>query len=194
MKTHTCLLLSLIALALPAAAAAQDATATAATTAAVVADSVVVGPTDRDKVEHTVADWVAAEAEAKLDGAAVAGLARVPKGAEVTVYLGTWCSDSKRELSRLFRVCDELSGLGEMPFSLRYVGVDRQKAQPAEAIAADGVLYLPTFIVRRDGHEVGRIVETSPHSVEEDLLALLSGKAAGVLSASRPELAAAAKP
>lgn len=182
MKTHTCFLLFLVTLAL-LPAAAQDA-----------ADSVVVGPTDRGKVEHTVADWVAAEIEAKLDGAAVAGLARVPKGAEVTVYLGTWCSDSKRELSRLFRVCDELSGLGEMPFSLRYVGVDRQKAQPAEAIATDGVLYLPTFIVRRDGREVGRIVETSPHSVEEDLLALLSGKAAGVLSASRPELAAAAQP
>lgn len=175
MRILTGIFLSLVALAVPTYAE----------------ETVVVGPTDREQVEHTVADWVAAEAEARIDAAAVAELARVPKGAEVTVYLGTWCGDSKRELSRLFRVCDELAVLGDLPFSLRYVGVDRQKAQPAEEIARDGILYLPTFIVRRDGREVGRIVETSPHGVEADLLALLSGKAEGVLSASRPELAAA---
>ena len=35
---------------------------------------------------------------------------------------------------------------------------------------------------RCDGVEVGRIVESAPHGVEVDLLALLNGTATGVLS------------
>ena len=55
------------------------------------------------------------------------------------------------------------------------------------------VLYLPTFIVRRGGREVGRIVETSPHGIERDLLALLTGKATGVLT-TRTDLVPASPP
>jgi hypothetical protein len=47
---------------------------------------------------------------------------------------------------------------------------------------------VPTFIVRRGGHEVGRVVEEAPHGIETDLLALLTGEAGGVLS-GRPDLA-----
>jgi hypothetical protein len=153
--------------------------------------SIVVGPTSREKIEQAVPAWVAVEAESKPDAAAVSALSHVPPGADVTVYLGTWCGDSRRELSRLFRLCDELSAAGALPFALHLVGVDRTKQEPAAAMAADHVLYLPTLIVRRGGQEVGRIVETSPASVEADLLSLLDGRAHGVLSSSRPELATA---
>lgn len=43
--------------------------------------------------------------------------------------------------------------------------------------------FVPTFIVERDGHEVGRIVEVSPNGIERDLLDLLSGARSGVISA-----------
>ena len=71
-----------------------------------------------------------------------------------------------------------------------YIGVDEAKREPAAAVAASGLRYEPTLIVGRNGHEVGRIVEKSPHGVEVDLLALLEGKASGLLTAS-PNLAAA---
>jgi len=154
----------------------------------------VVGETTRDKIEANVPAWVAVEGEAKPEAEAVAGLAKVAGGGDVTVYLGTWCGDSRREVARLFRVCDELAAAGPLPFTLHFVGVDRDKKEPAAQIAADHVLYLPTFIVRRGGAEVGRIVETSPAAVEKDLLALLSDRAHGVLSASRPELVTPARP
>jgi hypothetical protein len=48
---------------------------------------------------------------------------------------------------------------------------------------------VPTFIVVRGGREVGRIVESSPNGVESDLLALLTGKAQGVIS-TRKDLGA----
>jgi thiol-disulfide isomerase/thioredoxin len=148
-------------------------------------EGVLVGPVTREKVE-AAPEWVQAEVEAKPDPNVAAALASVPAGAEVEVFLGTWCGDSRRELPRLWKAIDAAGGT--VPFQIHYVGVDHAKKEPAAEIAKEGVRYLPTFIVRRDGHEVGRIVETSPNGIESDLLALLTGKASGVLS-TRTDLA-----
>lgn len=153
----------------------------------------VLGPTTREQIESAVPDWVQAEVEAEPDIQAARALASVEPGAEVTVYLGTWCSDSRRELPRLWKAL-AMAGF-DVPFAVHYIGVDRGKKEPASELAANDVRYLPTFIVRRDGRETGRIVETSPHGVEHDLLDLLSGKARGVL-ATREDLSSegSAKP
>ena len=147
-------------------------------------ESVLVGAVTREQVEAAVPDWVQAEVEAQPDAGLAQALASVEPGAEVTVFLGTWCGDSRREVPRFWKALDGAGGI--VPFQVHYVGVDRAKKEPA-SVKEEGVLYLPTFIVRRGGHEVGRIVETSPHSVEQDLLALLTGKAQGVL-ATREDL------
>lgn len=148
--------------------------------------SVLVGPVDREAVESAVPAWVSEEELAEVDPEAAAGLARVEPGAQVTVYLGTWCSDSRRELARLWRAFDEVPG--RVPFEITYIAVDRDKAEPAALVEGSGLAYVPTFIVRRDGRELGRIVEESPAGIEHDLLALLTGRKEGVVSA-RPEMA-----
>jgi thiol-disulfide isomerase/thioredoxin len=148
-------------------------------------ESALVGPATREQIE-AAPEWVQAEVEAKPDPNVAAALASVPAGAEVEIFLGTWCGDSRREVPRLWKAIDAAGGT--VPFQIHYVGVDRQKKEPAAEIAREGVRFLPTFIVRRDGREVGRIVETSPNGVESDLLALLTGKASGVLS-TRTDLA-----
>jgi hypothetical protein len=151
-------------------------------------------------VEAAVPAWVQAEVEAKPDLAAARALAAVAPGAEVTVLLGTWCSDSRREISRLWKALDAIGAAagggasGGLPFTLSYIGVDEAKREPAAAVAAAGLKYVPTLIVSRDGREVGRIVEDSPHGVEIDLLALLGGKATGVLSANPKMTAAGSAP
>jgi thiol-disulfide isomerase/thioredoxin len=142
-------------------------------------ETVLVGPTTREKVE-AAPEWVQAEVDAKPDAGAAQGLGAVEPGAEVTVFLGTWCGDSRREVSRFWKALDAAGG--PVPFQIHYVGVDHAKKEPAAEIARAGVRYLPTFIVRRDGREVGRVVESSPNGIESDLLALLTGKASGVLS------------
>ena len=141
-----------------------------------------VGPVTREQVEAAVPDWVQAQAESQIDATAAKGLAAVEPGAEVTIFLGTWCGDSRRELSRLWRALDETGGT--VPFDIRYIAVDEAKAQPADRIAESDIRFVPTLIVRRGGREVGRIVEHSPNGVEVDLLALLTGKAQGVVTAS----------
>lgn len=148
-------------------------------------ETVVLGPTTREQIESAVPEWVQAEVEAQPDVQVARSLASVEPGAEVTVFLGTWCGDSRREVPRFWKALAE-AGF-DVPFGIHYVGVDRDKKEPANELAANDIRYLPTFIVRRDGRETGRIVETSPHGVEHDLLDLLTGKARGLL-ATREDL------
>jgi len=143
-------------------------------------EAVLVGPATREQIEGAAPEWVQAEVEAQPDAGKARALAAVAPGAEVTVFLGTWCGDSRREVPRFWRALD-LAG-GSIPFKISYVTVDRHKKEPAGPVTESGVQFLPTFIVRRDGREVGRIVETSPHGIENDLLALLTGKASGVIA------------
>jgi thiol-disulfide isomerase/thioredoxin len=152
-------------------------------------EAALVGPATREQIEGAAPEWVEAEVGSKPDAGAAKALAGVQPGAEVTIFLGTWCGDSRREVPRFWRGLDEAGGA--VPFKVTYVTVDRQKKEPAGPVTENGVQYLPTFIVRRDGHEVGRIVETAPNGIEHDLLALLTGKAHGVI-ATRTDLSPAA--
>jgi len=145
----------------------------------------LVGPATREQIEGAAPDWVVAEVDSHPDAEAAKALAAVAPGAEVTIFLGIWCSDSRREVPRFWRGVDEAGGA--VPFKVTYVAVDRQKKEPAGPVTENGVRFLPTFIVRRDGREVGRIVETAPNGIEHDLLALLTGKAHGVI-ATRTDL------
>ncbi len=147
---------------------------------------VLTGEVSREATEVFVPAWVEEQTKARIDSAAAQALAQVSPGATVTVYFGTWCGDSRREVARLWRALDEVGG--EVPFALRWIALDRDKVEPGGRQAGRDILYVPTLIVERDGVEVGRIIETSPQGIEIDLGALLSGKVRGPLSASRPEL------
>jgi hypothetical protein len=170
------LVLSLIA---PAAHSAEP----PAGEAAPEDNGVLVGPGTREQIESSHPSWVQASVSAEIDAEAARALASVEPGAELLVFLGTWCGDSEREVPRLWRALDEAGG--SVPFTIQYVGVDREKKQPSAPITNYDVRFVPTFIVSRAGREVGRIVEEAPHGVERDLLALLTGKAQGNLSASQ---------
>jgi hypothetical protein len=141
----------------------------------------LLGPVSREQLEQAEPSWIAAMIEAAPDSEAALALAEVPPGAEVTVYLGTWCSDSRRELARLWRALDEAGGV--VPFEIEYIAVDRADKRPPDLERDLDLRYVPTFIVRRGGEEVGRMVEESPGGIERDLLALLTGEASGVVSA-----------
>jgi thiol-disulfide isomerase/thioredoxin len=149
---------------------------------------VIVGETTRELVEADP-EWAVAEAESQPDPEASKALASVPPGAEVTIFLGTWCSDSRREVPRFWKAVDIAAGAGmDVPFAVHYIGVDRQKKEPVAPVTNNDIRYVPTFIVHREGREVGRIVEESPHGIEKDLLALLTGQAQGLIT-TRTDLA-----
>lgn len=137
------------------------------------------GPLSAEALRSVDAKWQAAFASAEPDPAASRELASVAPGAEITVVLGTWCGDSRREVSRFVRA---LELAGNVPLGVSYIGVDRKKEAPGFDAKAMGVRFVPTFIVKRDGSEVGRVVESSPEGIERDVLALLRGHKHGVVT------------
>lgn len=179
-RTRLFLMTSLLGLSVLAPGAAQP---PAEETSAEAPDDALVGRVTREQIEAAHPAWVQATVAAAPEVEAAKALATVEPGAEVTVFLGTWCGDSEREVPRFWRALDEAGG--SVPFSIIYIGVDRKKQQPSAPILNYEIEFVPTFIVSRGGREVGRIIEQPPHGLEQDLLALLTGKAQGNLSASQ---------
>ena len=130
----------------------------------------LVGVTTREKVLETFPDWQAAFEKAEPDPEASLRLAKVPAGAHVDVYFGTWCSDSRHEVPRLWKAMDRAGG--PLPFTVRWIGVDRKKLAPEVAPELD-LKRVPTFVVRRGGVERSRIVEHAPRGIETELADLL---------------------
>jgi len=146
---------------------------------------VLVGELQRSEIELAEPRWVEAQVSAEVDAEAARRLVDADPGAEVAVFLGTWCGDSRREVGRLWRAFDDLSGPEGAfvpPFEIEYIGVDREKEEPVERTGGLDIQYVPTVIVYRDGQEVGRIIESAPAGIEGDLADLLSGRQSGVIS------------
>ena len=82
------------------------------------------------------------------------------KQAKDSVYIlafgGTWCGDTHFILPKVFAVT-EAAGVPESHITL--LGVDRAKTTVHSLEKAFNVTRVPTFIVLKDGKEVGRVVE-----------------------------------
>lgn len=90
---------------------------------------------------------------------------------EIKIFMGTWCSDSQRDVPAFYRIFD---GLDINPVH-EVVAVDRSKKRPSANVEGYDIEYVPTFILYRRQEELGRIIEIPETSLEEDILRLLSG-------------------
>jgi len=85
---------------------------------------------------------------------------------EITIVLGTWCSDSQREVPRFFKV---LSDAGYNIKRVKVIAVDKNKEAIVVDISDMDIKKVPTFIIYKNDKEIGRIVETPKKSLERDL-------------------------
>ena len=93
---------------------------------------------------------------------------------DITVLMGTWCGDSKREVPKLLKILDQADYNYE---NLELVAVDYNKTTPSKIEEELDVHRVPTIIFYKDGKEVNRFVEYSQgESIEEDMAKILSGK------------------
>ena len=75
---------------------------------------------------------------------------------QMVVFFGTWCEDSQNLLPVFYRLVDK----SNFPASnITLIGVDRDKTTLDELHKAFNIINVPTFIVMKDGKEVGRVVE-----------------------------------
>ncbi len=135
----------------------------------------LLGEVERAQLERgPYAEWFSEHYENyESDSLIVRDLKAAFGDVSVSVFIGTWCGDTKRQLPRLFHLLDELA-LDNVEVTL--VGLDRDKVGPSGEERTAGIHHTPTVIVRRAGAELGRIIETPVESLERDLLKIIKGE------------------
>jgi hypothetical protein len=90
----------------------------------------------------------------------------------VKIIMGTWCSDSRREVPRLMKV---LNSSNFTPDKIQLIGVDNEKKSPIGDFDSFNIQRVPTIIIYKNNIEVGRIIENPTTSLEQDMVNILTG-------------------
>ena len=84
----------------------------------------------------------------------------------ITIIFGSWCSDSEQQVPHFYKILDQA---GYDDKELKIIAVNQQKKAEEVNIENLQIEFVPTFIIYKDGEELGRIVETPYETLEEDL-------------------------
>jgi len=93
---------------------------------------------------------------------------RKNKDIKLKVFFASWCGDSKEHIPHFEKIAKKARIK-----NVKYIALSRAKLLPNEDIGEFGIEYVPTFIVYKEGVELGRIIETPEVSLEKDLLKIL---------------------
>ncbi len=88
--------------------------------------------------------------------AAVAAFKAMKDSINIVVFGGTWCGDTKLLLPQFFSLTDA-AGFAQERITM--LGVDRSKKTVHHLTEAFGITNVPTFIIMKNGKEIGRVVE-----------------------------------
>lgn len=134
-----------------------------------------MGRTSPARLLEIVPEYQQRKTTYEPDPSAVQYLAAVIQpGHRVEVYLGTWCSDSLREVPKFLKMLDVLKSGYQVELPASYLAVNRAKNEPRELLEGKAIEKVATFIVFRNGAEIGRVVETPNGLLEDDLLQILN--------------------
>jgi Thioredoxin len=126
-----------------------------------------------DEILNNLPDWRTAAESYSPNLEFISGLQAVREEIQIEVFLGTWCPDSKQNVSAYFKIMD----LVQNPLiRTTYIGLPQKKEDRAKYIQGKDIQRIPTFIVTIRGQEAGRIIETPRTSVEEDLWRIIQEK------------------
>ena len=93
------------------------------------------------------------------------------KDIQITVFMGTWCSDSRKEIPVFYKLIDKLK-ISEK--SIELIGMSLEKTTPDSLELNQNLINVPTFIFKKDGKEINRIVEFPLETIEKDILKILT--------------------
>lgn len=112
------------------------------------------------------------------DAAAVEAFKNNAANFSMVIFGGTWCHDTQNLLPVFYRLVDK-SGYPENKITL--IAVDREKTAPADLHKTYNITNVPTFIVMKDGKEVGRVVEYGKEGqIDKELGEIVSKEVANV--------------
>jgi thiol-disulfide isomerase/thioredoxin len=93
---------------------------------------------------------------------------------EITVFMGTWCSDSQAQVPNFYKILKEM-GFDENKVKL--ITMTKEKTTPEKFEEDLKITNVPTFIFLKNGKEIQRIVETPVANLEEDMLKIVTQQA-----------------
>jgi hypothetical protein len=88
----------------------------------------------------------------------------------IVAVLGTWCSDSQREVPRLLKILDFIHFPEE---NLKLICINRSKEAEGTEVEDLDIQLVPTIIIYNGDTELGRIIESPEVSLEADIAAIL---------------------
>ncbi len=90
---------------------------------------------------------------------------------KISIVMGTWCSDSQREVPRWIKILETL----DYPInSIEIINVDTQKLAKGTNVSELNITKIPSFIISKQKQEIGRIIESPEFSLEKDLAKILN--------------------
>lgn len=107
----------------------------------------------------------------KIDSNTVEVLRNKIDNITIVLFMGTWCGDSKEQVPRFYMIMDMLA---YDTHSIKIYCNKRGKYADDPYANQFNILKIPTFIIFKDGVEIGRIVETPKLSLEKDLVEIIS--------------------
>ncbi|MDQ3283561.1 MAG: peptidylprolyl isomerase, partial [Acidobacteriota bacterium] len=137
-----------------------------------------IGPVTADRLLSAVPSYQQRRSDYTPDLTVIEMLkSYVRAGDHMEVFMGTWCSDSEREVPKFLRVTDDLKSQFGVDLPVKFIAVDRAKQQPADLLKGKSVHKVATFIYYRGDEELGRI-EERPRGAqfEDDLLTIVAQK------------------
>ncbi len=134
----------------------------------------IVGRGDKsDMLKHPFSDWYQEYYESyEPDYPLIQAATDFIHGVTFEIYMGTWCGDSRREVPRFYTILD-VAGYPTEKQSIAYLNRDRKNQLGDQK--GKNIHHVPTFIVLRDGVELGRIIESPVETLEDDLFNILMG-------------------
>ncbi len=111
----------------------------------------------KEFITDTAFSWYATNAKGYAPAAeAVQQFSSAKDSVSLIIFGGTWCGDTKHLLPQFFTTTDA-AGFPDSRITL--IGVDRSKKTLYNLSEAFGITNVPTFIVMKNGKEIGRVVE-----------------------------------
>ena len=95
-----------------------------------------------------------------------------------TIFMGTWCGDSRREVPRIYKLLDYCG----IPLSqVQLINVNSSdtayKQSPGHEERGLNIHRVPDLLVYDNDKEIGRVIESPIKSWEKDLFAITTGQA-----------------
>ena len=133
----------------------------------------LLGVVDREAFKNELfSNWYQESfKEHVLDSTTIEELAPKLKDVTIKVFMGTWCSDSQREVPALYKIL-EAANFDYSKISM--VAVSHDKDTPSHLEKGLDIAYVPTIIIYKEGKEIGRFVEFAQENLEKDMLAIIN--------------------